>query len=173
VGFPRACVPCPHAERRTHGAEGAAAIHRASSNDNEFLPCVHRQRAEGLFPAMFQNQSDGLTQIRQAFFTRFALTIGAGNLRAIRDVPRAILLDNRRELVAHASFYRRHTRASRVPACSHALIASASRCVCLSLFCCLFPLGLPCSESETPGEFTTELPTLVSLGFRMANRRRR
>jgi hypothetical protein len=32
------------------------------------------------------------------------LTIGAGNFRAIRNVPRAILLDDRCEFVTHASF---------------------------------------------------------------------
>jgi hypothetical protein len=50
---------------------------------------------------MFQNESDRLAEIRQALFTRLALTVGPRHLSTVRDVPWAITLDNRRELVAH------------------------------------------------------------------------
>ncbi len=98
------CALSPRAELRIHADAGAVAVRRASSDDNEFQTSVHRQRAECFLPAMFQNQRDSLTQIRETLFMRFALTIGAGNFRAIRNVPRAILLDDRCEFVTHASF---------------------------------------------------------------------
>jgi len=50
---------------------------------------------------MLKNKGNRLAEVRQAFFPRFALTIGAGYLGAVRDVPWAILLDDRGELVAH------------------------------------------------------------------------
>jgi hypothetical protein len=102
--FPRAYALYLPAELRIHTDGGAAATHRASSDDNEFLTCLHGQRAEGLLSAVFQNQRDGLTQIRKALFTRLALAVSARNFRAVRDIPRAILFDDRCEFVAHASF---------------------------------------------------------------------
>lgn len=55
---------------------------------------------------MLQHESDRLAETRQALFTRLALTVGSGHFRAIRDVPRAVSLDDRRELVVHGSIYR-------------------------------------------------------------------
>src|SRR5581483_7302221 len=42
-------------------------------------------------------------EIGDTFFVRLALTIGAGHLCTICDIPRAVLFDNCRELVAHGS----------------------------------------------------------------------
>jgi hypothetical protein len=55
---------------------------------------------------MFQNQRDGLTEIREALFMRLALTIRTGNFRAVRNVPRAFFLNDRSEFITHALFYR-------------------------------------------------------------------
>lgn len=96
------CALFPRAELRIHADGGAVAVRRASSDDNEFLTSVRRQRAECLLSTMFQNQRDGLTKIREALFTRFALTISTGNFRAVRDVPGTVLLYDRREFVTHA-----------------------------------------------------------------------
>jgi hypothetical protein len=57
---------------------------------------------------MVQNERNGLTKVRETLLTRFALTIGPGNFRTVCDVPRAILFDDRCELIAHISFYRRY-----------------------------------------------------------------
>ena len=51
---------------------------------------------------MFKNQCNRLTKVRQTFFTRLALTVSTGHFGAVRDIPRTILLDYRRELVAHS-----------------------------------------------------------------------
>ena len=64
---------------------------------------------------MFQNECDGLAKIREALFTRLALAICAGNFRTVGDGPRAVLLDDRGELVARASFYRRRDDAPDPP----------------------------------------------------------
>ena len=50
---------------------------------------------------MLKNEGNRLAQVRQAVFARFALTVGAGYLGAVCDVPGAVLLYDRRELVAH------------------------------------------------------------------------
>ncbi len=52
---------------------------------------------------MLQNESNRLAKIRQALFTRFPLAVGSGHFGAIRDVPGTVLLNNRRELIVHAS----------------------------------------------------------------------
>jgi hypothetical protein len=50
---------------------------------------------------MLKNKGERLVEVRQAFFTCFALTVGTRHLGAICDVPWAILLDDCRELIAH------------------------------------------------------------------------
>ena len=50
---------------------------------------------------MFKDQCNRLAKVRQAFFTRLALTISAGYFGAVRDIQWTVLLDDRRELVAH------------------------------------------------------------------------
>ncbi|HXA68097.1 MAG TPA: hypothetical protein VNV82_23245 [Bryobacteraceae bacterium] len=52
--------------------------------------------------AVFKDQFNRLTKVRQTFFTRLALTISAGHLGAVRDIPWTVLLDYGGELVAHA-----------------------------------------------------------------------
>ena len=52
---------------------------------------------------MLDNEADRFAKARQALFTRFALAVGAGNFSAIGNVERAVLFDDRRELVAHVS----------------------------------------------------------------------
>jgi 2-dehydropantoate 2-reductase len=51
--------------------------------------------------SVFKNERNRLAKARQAFFTRFALTVGARYFGTVRDVPWAVPLDNRRELVMH------------------------------------------------------------------------
>jgi len=77
------------------------ATSRVSSDNYGFLPGVGRQSSQGFFAPVLKNQGNGLAQVRQAFFTRFALAVGAGHLSAIRHEPRTVLLDNRRKFVAH------------------------------------------------------------------------
>lgn len=74
---------------------------RASSDDDEFLLGVGRQGAQGFLAPVLEDQRDRLAQVRETFLTRFSLAVGAGDFGAIGDVPGTILLDNRRELVAH------------------------------------------------------------------------
>ena len=52
---------------------------------------------------MLKNEGDGLAKVRNAFFTRFALAVGAGNFGAVGDVPWPVPLDDRREFIAHSS----------------------------------------------------------------------
>ena len=51
--------------------------------------------------SMLQNEGNSLVKTREAFFTRFSLAVSSGHFGAIRDVPWAVSLDNRRELIVH------------------------------------------------------------------------
>lgn len=50
---------------------------------------------------MFEDECNRFTKIRETFFPRFALAVRTGDFGTIGDVPRAVLLDYRGELVAH------------------------------------------------------------------------
>jgi hypothetical protein len=63
---------------------------RVSSSNQGFLAGVGSQ-----------NERNRLTQVRQAFFARFSLTIRARHFRAVRHVPGPVLFDDRGELVSH------------------------------------------------------------------------
>jgi hypothetical protein len=89
--IPRASAVSPLADLRIRAGEGGVAGRRASSHDNEFLTSMRGQRRECLFATVFENQRDGLSQIREALFTRFALAICTGNFSAVGDVPWAML----------------------------------------------------------------------------------
>ena len=52
---------------------------------------------------MFQNEGNRFAEVRQAFFTRFPLAVGAGHFGTVGYVPWAVPFYNRSELVAHAS----------------------------------------------------------------------
>jgi hypothetical protein len=75
----------------------------ASSDDDKFRLSVGRQGTKGFLASVLQDESDRLAKVRQAFFTRFTLTIGSGHFGAIRDVIWTISLYNRRELIVHES----------------------------------------------------------------------
>ena len=102
-GSPKGYVLCLLGGVCTHSGEGAEGVRRDSSNDNEFLTGIGRQRTNGLLAPMFENQRDRFAETLETFLTRFALAVSPGYFRAIRDVPRAIPFDNRSELVAHTS----------------------------------------------------------------------
>ena len=95
--MPRAMAQPQHSRAGADAGGGP----RASSDDHKFLPGVRRYRAQRLLPPMLQNQSNRFTEISEALFTRLPLAVGSGNLGAVRNVPRAIFLDNRRELIVH------------------------------------------------------------------------
>jgi hypothetical protein len=103
AGSPKVRVLCPLCAIRSRAGEDAGEVPQASSDYDEFLLGVGRQRTQRFLPSVIQNERDCLTKVSQAFFARSSLAVGAGHFSAIRDVPRAILLDNRRELVMHAS----------------------------------------------------------------------
>src|SRR5690349_21338882 len=100
-GSPRACALCPLFAIRNRDDAGAGAALRVSSHDYEFLLGIWRHGAQRFFAPMFQNQRDRFTKVRYAFFTRLALTVSPRYLCAIGDIPRAVLFDNCRELIAH------------------------------------------------------------------------
>ena len=95
------CAHCPPSAIRNHvGGDGGAAP-RASSDHYQLLPGFGRQRAQGLLSSVIENQGNRLAKIRQTFLARLSLPIGAWHFSAIPDIPWAVLLDDRREFVAH------------------------------------------------------------------------
>ena len=102
-GSPKVRALCLICVIRSRDGEDTAGVRQASSDYDEFLSGVWRQGTQGLFASILQDEGNRLAKARQAFFTRFPLAIGSGHFGAIRDMPRAVLLDNRRELIMHES----------------------------------------------------------------------
>ena len=75
---------------------------RVSTDDNEFLHGIGGTGPQRLVPPVFENESNRLSEIGKTFLARCALPIRARNLRAVGNVPSAVLLHYRRKLVAHA-----------------------------------------------------------------------
>ena len=92
--------------------EDAGGVPHASSDDDEFLLGVGKQGTQRFLPSVLQDEGNRLAKVRQAFFTRFPLAVGSGHFGAVRDVPWAVSLDNRRELIVHGPFYRRQRNAN-------------------------------------------------------------
>jgi hypothetical protein len=89
-------------ERLQRGpSAGSPKVLRASSNHIEFLSRFGGQSAQGFLSSVLKNKGNRLAEVRQAFFPRFALTVGTRHFGAVCEVPWAVLLDDRRELVAH------------------------------------------------------------------------
>ena len=61
----------------------------------------NRRRLDDRFPSGLKNQFNRRAKVRHALFRRPALTVRARPFGAVCDMPWAILLDYRRELVAH------------------------------------------------------------------------
>ena len=101
-GSPRVCAHCPPSAIRNHVGGDAGAAPRASSDHYQLLPGFGRQRAQGLLSSVIENQGNRLAKIRQTFLARLSLPIGAWHFSAIPDIPWAVLLDDRREFVAHS-----------------------------------------------------------------------
>ena len=84
---------------RTAADEDAGGVPQSSSDYDEFLLGVGRQGTQGFLASVLQDKGNRLVKVRHAFFTRFPLAVGSEHFGAIRDVPWAVLLDNRRELI--------------------------------------------------------------------------
>ncbi len=52
-----------------------------------------------LLAPVLKNQGNRFAQVRETFVAGLAPTFGSGHVGAVRDVPGAVLLDNRREFV--------------------------------------------------------------------------
>ena len=100
-GSPNSCALCPLSATHTRAGEDAGGVSRASSHDDEFLLSVWRQSTQRFFASVLKNQFNRRAQARHALLSRPALTVRARHFGAVCDVPWAILLDYRRELIAH------------------------------------------------------------------------
>ena len=117
-GFPKGNVLCPLCATRSRAGEDAGGVPQASSDHDEFLFGIGREGAQGLLAPVLQNQGNRLAKARQTFFTRFSLSVSTRDFGAIRDVPWAVLFDDRRELVVHSSILTPIDRCNaRTPTC--------------------------------------------------------
>src|SRR5215831_10520874 len=105
--LPWTCVPCLLFAQHSHAGASAGGALRVSSDDDKFLPCIRRGGAQRLLASMLQNQCDCFTKIREALFTRFALAVGSGHLRAIRDVHGPSCSTSAVNSLCMSLFYRR------------------------------------------------------------------
>ena len=74
------------------------------TDNHEFLVGLYWEGAGRFFAPMFEHHCDRPSKTRKAFVAGPALAVGSGHLRAIRDKPRAVLLDNGGEFVVHLPF---------------------------------------------------------------------
>lgn len=95
------CVLRPPSALRNHAGGDAGAVPRASSDHYEFLFGIRRQGTQGFLSSVLQNQRNRLAKVRQTFLARLALPIGAWHFSAVTHIPWAVLLEYRREFVAH------------------------------------------------------------------------
>ena len=86
---------------------------RASSDGDEFLNGLGRERPTRFFAPVIQHQRDRLLEVRQALFAGFSLAVCPGQFGAIRDKDRAIFFDDCGEFVVHESSLSRHARVGR------------------------------------------------------------
>lgn len=100
-GSPKVCARCPPSAIRNHAGGDAGAAPRASSDHYQLLPGIGRQSAQGFLSSVLKNQGNRLAKVCQAFLARLALPVGAWHFGAVPDIPGAVLLDYRREFVAH------------------------------------------------------------------------
>ncbi|OGA54412.1 MAG: hypothetical protein A3G24_04790 [Betaproteobacteria bacterium RIFCSPLOWO2_12_FULL_62_13] len=107
----RGCRPAGCAALSRPTSSRASGNSRAAA-DARAAPCVSRQHdgialgirrraALPVFAPVFQDQRDRISQALARFFLRAALTIRAGNFRAIGDEPLSVALDDGGELVSH------------------------------------------------------------------------
>lgn len=68
-----------------------------------YIVLIKHKGAQGFLSSVLQNEGYRFAKVRKAFFTRFALAVGAGYFGAVRHVPWVVVLDNRGKLVAHGS----------------------------------------------------------------------
>src|SRR5579864_504852 len=99
-GSPKVRALCALCATRNRSGEDAGVL-QASSDYNEFLLGVGRQGTQGFPASMLQNESNRFAKVLPAFFARFPLAVGSRHFGTICDMPRAILLDNRRKLIVH------------------------------------------------------------------------
>jgi len=72
-----------------------------SSDRNDLLDGIFRYPAECILASVEEDQRDGFLEVVQAFFLRAPLAVGAWELRAERDEPISVFLDNCSKLIGH------------------------------------------------------------------------
>jgi hypothetical protein len=73
-----------------------------SIDGHRVLFSIGGEPSQTIFSTILQNERYRFRETRSSFVAGTTLPVCAGNLRAIRDVPVPILLNDRRKLVFHA-----------------------------------------------------------------------
>src|SRR5712691_9614118 len=92
-------VTAPHASSDIH-ISGAGRP--ASPDDNLLSGRLRGYTPQTVLAPILENQGDGCGQTLQCRRLRAALSIGAGNLRTVSDIPALVAFHYRRKLVSHA-----------------------------------------------------------------------
>src|SRR5208282_512018 len=87
---------------------------------------IGRHAAQALFPAVLQDQGDGVRQARPAFLDGPTLAVGSWNFRTVTDVPLAIAFDNGGEFISHSCL--RGMRAARFRFFAPAILSGPEVC---------------------------------------------
>lgn len=97
--------PNPHASGGNRACASGAGVGYASLNDHRLPFRTCGDTAQPVLAAILENQCDGFQEAAPRFVLGPPLSVGAGDLRAVRDVPPAVTLEHRRELVSHLHIY--------------------------------------------------------------------
>lgn len=81
--------------------EGVSLGCTAILHQDRLALSVGRHSAESIFSAVFENQSNGISQVISSFIFATALAVGSGDLGTIGDDQIAVALVDGSELVAH------------------------------------------------------------------------
>ena len=88
-----------HVLVRSRDSGGAARELSSSREADNVLDCVCRKPALSVFSPVLQDEGNRISKILLACLNGLTLTIGAGYLRAVANVPLPVALDDRSELV--------------------------------------------------------------------------
>lgn len=94
-------VIVPLVSEHTRICANPAKVLLASRQNDRFPNGIRRRTPQGVLSPVFQDQGDGFRQVLSAFLDGLPLSVRAGDLRAVSDIPFPVPFDNAGEFVAH------------------------------------------------------------------------
>lgn len=112
-------APCPDVSGSNRDAADAEVVRAVSLYADNLTHSGLRHTTKCVFPAVIQNERNGLSETGSSFSGRSTLTVCPRNLWAVSNEPILVSLDDCGELVMHGSRILPDRRASRSEAETH------------------------------------------------------